>query len=271
MNTIKLEKQLKEAQEELATLKKVNASADEIEFVENEIKELEEKLKKAQTSKEEKKSDSKKTVEEKPTKRRGRKKVQKTVEEKPAKRRGRKKTEKSNLKKIVSESRSQRGVYEKKDKEIKLDTKNKNLPSELKNKKSKGLSVVYNGKTYYDSDPEFCNILIKQLEDRRNKRKASKPKRVSISSKVGDDIASSVVTAIKGAYKDKKEDILENKTTANKFLKTISRIEFAAQKFISEMKSILEDNFKQKDFDKEFKEVEEVIKKIKDTIKKNFE
>lgn len=37
------------------------------------------------------------------------------------------------------------------------------------------------------------------------------------------------------------------------------------------MKIVLADSFKQKDFDKEFKEVDDLIKKIKDTIKKSVE
>lgn len=273
MSREKIEKQLKEAKEELATLKKMGASADEIEFAEDEVKELEAKLK-AAPSEEKKSEPSKKgavTVraaakKEEPKKATAEKKDK---EEKSAKRdvsrimRGGKK--KMLRKPARVEKKSTPSKPEKK-------RGRKPLPPEMKKKRSKGLSVVYNGKTYTDTDPEFCNILIKQLEDRKKKRKeASKSRPASLSSKVGDNIASSVVTAIRGAYKDNKDEILDNKASANKFIKTIERIESAAEKFVSEMKSILADNFKQKDFDKEFKDVEEVIKKIKETIKKSFE
>jgi len=272
MSREKLEKQLKEAKEELATLKKMGASADEIEFAQEEVKELEAKLKATP-------SEVKKTE---PSKK-GAVSVRTAYKKEESK----KSTEKKDKPEKREVSRIMRGGKKKmirKPAPTRVDRKSasvekphkkrgrKPLPPELKKKKGKGLSVVFNGKTYTDTDPEFCNILIKQLEERKKKRKeGSKSRPASLSSKVGDNIASSVVTAIRGAYKDNKDEILDNKASANKFIKTIERIESAAERFVSEMRIILADNFKQKDFDKEFKDVYEVIKKIKETIKKSFE
>lgn len=253
MSKEKIQKQLDEAKEDLATLKKMGAGKDEIEFAENEVKELEEKLKGAS---DEKKTDAKKEAKTEPKK-----------EFKPAK--------KSTSTRIMrGGKRTKKREHEKKEVSTpKIDRRGrkKKLFKSPKKRISKGLSVVYDGKTYTDTDPEFCNILIKQLEERRSKRKSAPKKSTSLSAKVGDDIASSVVTAIKGAFKENKDEILESKTAANKFIKVIERIEDAADRFVREMKSILTDSFKQKDFDKEMKEVDEVIKKIKDTIKKSVE
>lgn len=256
MNKEKLEKELKEAQEDLAALKKMKASPDEIEFQESEVAELEAKLKTAPTEK--KIEPAKKVVETKPV-------VKKTAMSEAAK-----------------AMRGGKKYKVKKAAPVKVETKPISIPkmgtkkvsvSKVPVKKSKGLSVIFNGKTYLDTDPNFCEILIKQLEERKKKRKETggKVKTHSLSAKVGDNIASSVVTAIKGAFKENKNNILDNKASANKFLKTIQRIENAADRFVGEMKSILNDSFKQKDFDKEFKEVDEVVKKIKDTIKKSVE
>lgn len=256
MSKEKIQKQLEEAKADLATLKKMSASKDEIEFAENEVKELEEKLKNA--------SDEKKTEPKKEAK------VEPKKEYKPVK--------KSTSARIMrGGKRTKKREYEKKEKKevstTKIETRGrkKKLFKSPKKKISKGLSVVYNGKTYSDTDPEFCNILIKQLEERRSKRKSAPKKSTSLSAKVGDDIASSVVTAIKGAFKENKDEILDNKTAANKFIKVIERIEDIAERFAKDMRMVLTDSFKQKDFDKEFKEVDEVIKKIKETIKKSVE
>lgn len=232
MNKDKLQKQLEEAKQDLATLKKMKASADEIEFQESEIKDIEEQLKSA---------DSDKKTSEPSGKKRGRKPKVKEVSLEP-KEKGKRGRKPDPLKKEKALAR-----------------------------KSKGLSVVYDGVTYHDTDPKFCEIMLKQLEERKKKRQeaSGKVKTTSLSTKVGHNISSSVVTAIKGAFNENKDGILDNKTSANKFLKTIERIESAADKFVKEMKSILADSFKQRDFDREFKEVDEVIKKIKETIKKS--
>jgi hypothetical protein len=261
MNKEKLEKELKEAQEDLAALKKMKASPDEIEFQESEVAELEAKLKSAPSEK--KIEPAKKVVDTKPV-------VKKTAMSEAAKAmRGGKKYK---VKKAAPVKAAPVKVETKPISVPKMGTKKVSV-SKVPVKKSKGLSVIFNGKTYLDTDPNFCEILIKQLEERKKKRKETggKVKTHSLSAKVGDNIASSVVTAIKGAFKENKNNILDNKASANKFLKTIQRIENAADRFVGEMKSILNDSFKQKDFDKEFKEVDEVVKKIKDTIKKSVE
>lgn len=259
MNKEKLEKELKEAKEDLAALKKMKASPDEIEFQESEVAELEAKLKSAPTEK--KIEPAKKVVESKPA-------VKKIAMSEAAKAmRGGKKYK---AKKVAP---------------VKVETKPVSVPkignkivgrpklNKAPVKKSKGLSVVFDGKTYLDTDPKFCEILIKQLEERKKKRQETggKVKTHSLSAKVGDNIASSVVTAIKGAFKENKEEILDNKASANKFIKVIEKIESIAEKFAKDMKIVLADSFKQKDFDKEFKEVDDLIKKIKDTIKKSVE
>lgn len=256
MNKEKLEKELKEAKEDLAALIKMKASPDEIEFQESEIAEIEAKLKSAPSEK--KSEPAKKVVEAKPV-------VKKTV-----------------TSEAMKAMRGGKKYKAKKAAPVKVETKPISVPkigvkkatsSKAPVKKSKGLSVVFDGKTYLDTDPNFCEILIKQLEERKKKRKETggKVKTYSLSAKVGDNIASSVVTAIKGAFKEKKEEILDNKASANKFIKVIEKIESIAEKFAKDMKLVLADSFKQKDFDKEFKEVDEVIKKIKDTIKKSVE
>lgn len=262
----KIKKQIEQAKKELELLKKANADADEISFIEEEIDELEEKLKssKGDEKKEPEKKAPLKKVDKviKPSTKTmrsklGRKKVKSTPKvEKPVQ----KPEEKKLVKRVVKTPPST--------KTKKVEPKKKILPV----RRSRGLSIEYKGKTYQDTDPEFCNILIKQLEERREKRLAAKGKvkKVSLSSKVGDNISSSVVSAIKGAFNENKEEILENKTAANKFLKAIVRIEAAADKFVKEMKVILNENFKQRDFDKEFKDVDELVKKIKETIKKSI-
>lgn len=254
MSKEKYEKELKEAKDQLAALKRVKASADEIELIEDEIKELEGKINSAPASSEKKVDHSKKPSASsvKETKNAG--------------------TSKKDSQKKADVSRLMKGG---KKKMVKLPAK-VSKPARIekpvkKVTRSKGLSVIFDGKTYHDTDPNFCQILIKQLEERKLKRKETggKVKTSSLSAKVGDDIASSVTTAIKGAFKMHKDEILDSKASANKFLKTIIRIENAANKFVSEMKAILTNEFKQKDFDKEFKEVDEVINKIKQAIKKS--
>lgn len=261
MNKEKLEKELKEAKEDLAALIKMKASPDEIEFQESEVAEIEAKLKSATTS--EKKSEPvKKVTTASPTI----KKVEKSV--------------------AIKAMQGGKKYKAKKATPVKVETKPISVPkmgvkkagrpvgsAKAPVKKSKGLSVVFDGKTYLDTDPNFCEILIKQLEERKKKRKETggKVKTHSLSAKVGDNIASSVVTAIKGAFKENKDEILENKTSANKFIKVIEKIEGIAEKFAKDMKIVLADSFKQKDFDKEFKEVDDLIKKIKDTIKKSVQ
>lgn len=291
MSKEKFEKQLKEAEGQLVALKRVKASPDEIELIEDEIKELQEKIKSAPTTST---PTSEKKVE--PAKRsmvaiREAKGVKKTSDAKhiepikksePSKKSDASRIMKIGKRKMIKPIRIERKPIPVERKNTHIDNKHTRVETrgrkplgnkKITTRKSKGLSVLFDGKTYHDTDPNFCEILIKQLEERKKKRAETggKVKTSSLSAKVGDNIASSVATAIKGAFKEHKEEILDNKASANKFLKTIDRIESAADKFVSEMKSILTDRFKQKDFDKEFKEVDEVIKKIKETIKKSSE
>lgn len=279
MNKEKLEKELAEAKSDLAALKKMGASADEIEFQESEVKDIEEKLKSASS---EKKSEpvKKGAVSVRTSSKEEVKKPAAKVESSEKKSEAIRALRGGKKHRIVKPARvetrgrkpnSAKPIIVKDEKRIETRGRKPSLTPKVPVKKSKGLSVVYDGKTYLDTDKNFCEILIKQLEERKIKRKETggKVKTHSLSAKVGDNIASSVVTAIKGAFKENRDEILDNKTSANKFLKTVDKIEAAADKFVKEMKAILTDSFKQKDFDKEFKEVDEVIKKIKDTIKKS--
>jgi hypothetical protein len=280
MSIDKLQKQLQEAKEDLAALKNMKASPDEIEFAQGEVDEIEAKIKNAPASEKKVEPVKKGAVTVRLSSRTPEvKKVVKTTstsktsapDKKAEASRIMRGGKKAMVKKTVPARIERKPVrVERKPIERKPVVVAK---KSLVKKKSKGLSVVFDGKTYLDTDPNFCEILIKQLEERKNKRKETggKVKTSSLSAKVGDNIASSVVTAIKGAFKENRDEILENKTSANKFLKVVVRIEAAADRFVKDMKSILADNFKQKDFDKEFKEVDEVIKKIKETIKKSVE
>lgn len=275
MSIDKLQKQLQEAKEDLAALKNMKASPDEIEFAQGEVDEIEAKIKNAPASEKKVEPVKKGAVTVRSSSRTPEvKKVIKPIST----------SKTSSPDKKAEASRIMRGgkkAMVKKTVPARIERKPVRVERKpvvvakkaLVKKKSKGLSVVFDGKTYLDTDPNFCEILIKQLEERKNKRKETggKVKTSSLSAKVGDNIASSVVTAIKGAFKENRDEILENKTSANKFLKVVVRIEAAADRFVKDMKSILADNFKQKDFDKEFKEVDEVIKKIKETIKKSVE
>jgi hypothetical protein len=287
MSIDKLQKQLQEAKEDLAALKNMKASPDEIEFAQGEVDEIEAKIKNAPASEKKVEPVKKGAVTVRSSSRTPEvKKVVKPVStsktSSPDKKAEASRIMRGGKKAMVKKSvpaRIERKPVRVERKPVRVERK----PIERKpvvvakkalvKKKSKGLSVVFDGKTYLDTDPNFCEILIKQLEERKNKRKETggKVKTSSLSAKVGDNIASSVVTAIKGAFKENRDEILENKTSANKFLKVVVRIEAAADRFVKDMKSILADNFKQKDFDKEFKEVDEVIKKIKETIKKSVE
>ncbi len=259
MSKEKFEKQLAEAKEDLAALKKMKAGADEIKFAEDEISEIEEKLKSAT---DEKKSEPKKE-EHKPAHK---------AEHKPVKKSHAARIMRSGRKKMVKKHNHVEKPAKKEKPEGYVEKRGRKKDPNKPAKKGKGLSTVYKGKTYYDTDPHFCDILIKGLEERKKKRKETggKVKTRSLSAKVGDDISSSVITAIRGSFKENKEDILDSKASANKFLKAIVRIESAAERFSKEMKSVLADEFKQKDFDKEFKEVDDVIEQIKNTIKKSL-
>lgn len=275
MSVEKLQKKLESAKKDLEILKKMNAPADEIEFAKGEVKELEDKIKNAPKEGSKKIEPPKKVVAAKVDK-------DKKVERKPSvssaiMKGGRRKMVAKN-KNIKHEPVTKTGkVADEKKSGKKKDGRGRpyknGVSKAVQKPKIKIISTTYKGKTYTNEDPNFCDILIKQIEDRRAKRleQKGKTKVTSLSAKVGDNISSSVVTAIRGAFKENKDEILENKTAANKFLKSIIRIEAAAERFVKEMKLILTDNFKQKDFDKEFKDVDELVKKIKETIKKSIE
>lgn len=277
MSVEKLQKKLESAKKDLEILKKMNAPADEIEFAKGEVKELEDKIKNAPKEDSKKIETPKKVVASKIDK-------DKKQERKPSRSSA---IMKGGRRKMVAKSKSENTKHKPvvktgkvaDEKSLNKSGKKKGRPfGTYKNGVSRVvqkniLSVTYKGKVYTNEDPNFCDILIKQIEERRAKRleQKGKTKVTSLSAKVGDNISSSVVTAIRGAFKENKGEILENKTSANKFLKSIIRIEAAAERFIKEMKLILTNNFKQKDFDKEFKDVDELVKKIKETIKKSIE
>jgi hypothetical protein len=155
----------------------------------------------------------------------------------------------------------------------KPSSKSKGKPSQKKVKVKKNPKTIeWKGKTYDENDSNFCDILLEQLEERRRKRKklGGKSKSRSISAKIGSDLADAVVKAVSHSYKENKSDILGNKKDADKFLKTIQCIEDATDRYVNEMKSILESDFSQRQFDMELKEISDKVADIKKAIKSSL-
>lgn len=136
--------------------------------------------------------------------------------------------------------------------------KPKKSPKEKKVKKPAKPVVTYKhkGKSIKELSKLECDELIKEIKARRES--AAKSSNKSKSKPVIEKVAGNVAKAVKQAVENVPANEID-KAEINKF----KRIEKAAEAFVTEMKSILGDDFNKKAVKDEFAEITSLIEKLR--------
>lgn len=137
---------------------------------------------------------------------------------------------------------------------------------EPKEKPSKGVkvtgssTVTVDGKEMDMNSSEFCDYLLKQFRERREKSKnAPKKKTASVMAKITANVEKSVVQAIKSSVASNKKEIEKN---PNFFVKKVEKLETSTKSFLESMKEVLGDDFKQGEIASTMKSIEELTESL---------
>ena len=121
-------------------------------------------------------------------------------------------------------------------------------------------SVTVDGKEMDMNSKEFCDYLLKQFRDRREKSKnAPKKKTASVMAKITANVEKSVVQAIKSSVASNKKEIEKN---PNFFVKKVEKLESSTKSFLQSMKDVLGDDFKQGEIASTMKSIEELTESL---------
>lgn len=182
-------------------------------------------------------------------------------EKAPKKAKAEKKVRKKKVVKPVEPVKKERMVVKGK-KELMPVAKKKDTPP-AKAPKGK-MTVKYGDKEYTEDDSDFCEVLIKSMKERkaRMKKAAKKHKTVSISSKIGANVASAVEKAIESVNKN---DI---KDKPKVFIAKFERLEDSARKFLNDFKAILGSDYDSADIKADLENITKSVEKIKSNYNK---
>jgi hypothetical protein len=126
------------------------------------------------------------------------------------------------------------------------------------------LVVKYHGKEHTEGEPDFCEILAKSIKERRAAIKSAgkKHKAVSISTKIGEDVAHAVEIAIQHVDKE------EIKESPKEFIAKFDRLEKAGNEFIKAFRAILGSDYHAKDINEPMEQISQLVDTIKNRYKK---
>ena len=129
-------------------------------------------------------------------------------------------------------------------------------------------TVTFGGKTYTQKDKDFCDILRKKWNARKEAMAKSnkKYKTKTISEKVGEDVADAVTKTIQHAFDTQKKSIEKNPKA---FVAKMERVENDADKFLNSLKSLLGSDYKSTQIKAEMAIIEKAIANIKAELKKH--
>ena len=121
-------------------------------------------------------------------------------------------------------------------------------------------TVTIDGKEVDMDSKEFCDYLLKQFRDRREKSKnAPKKKTASVMAKITANVEKSVLQAIKSSVASNKKEIEKN---PNFFVKKVEKLESSTKSFLQSMKDVLGDDFKEGEIASTMKSIEELTESL---------
>jgi hypothetical protein len=126
--------------------------------------------------------------------------------------------------------------------------------------------VVVNGTEMEVDSKEFCDYLLVEFRDRREKaqqKKETKKKTTSVMSKVSQSIERGITTAIKSGIKDNKVAIDKNPKV---FIGKVEKLETATKNFLENLKEVLGSEYDAKEVTSTTKAIQEMI----DDLKKKY-
>ena len=137
---------------------------------------------------------------------------------------------------------------------------------ETKSKKEEKF-VEIDGKKYYESDKNFCEMLVRKWEGRKAAmQKANKKyKTKTISERIGGDIASAVIKTIDHVIDIKEAQIAKNPTL---YIAKFEKLEDSANTFAKAIKDLLGSDYDSSEVKAELEDIEKAIDKIKSKLKK---
>lgn len=137
---------------------------------------------------------------------------------------------------------------------------------ETKSKKEEKF-VEIDGKKYYESDKNFCEMLVRKWEGRKAAmQKANKKyKTKTISERIGGDIASAVIKTIDHVVDIKEAQIAKNPTL---YIAKFEKLEDSANTFAKAIKDLLGSDYDSSEVKSELEDIEKAIDKIKSKLKK---
>lgn len=127
--------------------------------------------------------------------------------------------------------------------------------------------VEIDGKKYYESDKNFCEMLVRKWEGRKAAmQKANKKyKTKTISERIGGDIASAVIKTIDHVVDIKEAQIAKNPTL---YIAKFEKLEDSANTFAKAIKDLLGSDYDSSEVKAELEDIEKAIDKIKSKLKK---
>lgn len=238
MNKQEITEALEKAKRQLSSAEKMNAPQSAIDFAKKKIDRLEGELKEAEKAPEKK---------EEPKPKKAAMPVKKTKEAK--------KEEKPKAKVPVKKAKPA--------KKVSVPVKKE---KETKSKKEEKF-VEIDGKKYYESDKNFCEMLVRKWEGRKAAmQKANKKyKTKTISERIGGDIASAVIKTIDHVVDIKEAQIAKNPTL---YIAKFEKLEDSANTFAKAIKDLLGSDYDSSEVKAELEDIEKAIDKIKSKLKK---
>ena len=127
--------------------------------------------------------------------------------------------------------------------------------------------VELDGKKYYESDKNFCEMLVRKWEGRKAaiKKANKKYKTKTISERIGGDIASAAIKTIDHVVDIKKDQIAKNPTL---YIAKFEKLEDSANTFAKAIKELLGSEYDSSEVKAELEDIEKAIDKIKSKLKK---
>jgi len=235
MNKQEITEALEKAKRQLSSAEKMNAPKSAIDFAKNKIARLEKELEEADKAPEKK---------EEPKPKKAAMPVKKNKEAK-------------------KEEKPKAKVPVKKEKVAKKSS----APEKKEKAKKEEKFVEIDGKKYYESDKNFCEMLVRKWEGRKAAmQKANKKyKTKTISERIGGDIASAVIKTIDHVIDIKEAQIAKNPTL---YIAKFEKLEDSANTFAKAIKDLLGSDYDSSEVKAELEDIEKAIDKIKSKIKK---
>jgi len=144
----------------------------------------------------------------------------------------------------------------------------KPAPAPAPSKKKKGVKMIssktvsIDGKEVSMDSQEFCDYLLKQFKDRRDKSKSTgaKKKTTSVMSRVSSNIEKGVAQAIKAGEKDKKAQINKD---PKPFIKKIEKLETSTKSFLQDLKDVMGGEYDSSEVSSTVKSINSMIEELK--------